>query len=284
MATPNADQVEYWNQTAGPAWVRQQRALDAQLAPLGERLLEAAAVAAGASVLDVGCGCGGTSLELARRTGAGGSVLGVDVSAPMLEVARERAQAAGLPDRLRFEQADAQVHDFGAGTHDAVVSRFGVMFFEEPPAAFTNLRRALRSGGRLTFLCWQGLDRNHWMRVPLLAAAAHVPLPEPPPPGAPGPFSLADAGRLRSLLAGAGFRDVAVDPLETETVFAGGGTPDEVLPMLLDVGPFAALLREVDESVRSKVVAAVRDAITPYATPEGVRMPAAAWLVTARAP
>src|SRR5262249_31427945 len=141
-----------------------------------------------------------------------GAVLGVDVSAPMLARARERAERAGLPN-VRFEQADAQVHGFDAGAFDVVISELGVMFFDDPAAAFGNLRRALRPGGRLAFLCWQAQERNPYRMVPRRVIAAHVPIPDGPPPGSPGAFSLAEPEVVRELLGGAGFARVALEPV-----------------------------------------------------------------------
>ena len=175
MTEPNAEQVRYWNEVAGPRWVRFQEGLDRQLAALAEAALGRAAPAPGEAVLDVGCGCGATTLELGRRVGGSGRALGVDISRPMLERARARAQAAGGAGRLRRgRRADGE---FEAGAFDLLFSRFGVMFFTDPAAAFANLRRALRPGGRVAFLCWQRFADNPWMLVPLGAVAQHVSLP-----------------------------------------------------------------------------------------------------------
>jgi SAM-dependent methyltransferase len=277
----NAEQAQYWTETAGPKWVRYEEFLDRQLGPLGERAMDHAAIAAGERVLDVGCGCGHTTITLARRVGPTGRVLGVDISESMLA----RARARGADQRhVRFALADAQTHRFDAGAFDAVFSRFGVMFFADPTAAFANLRTALRAGGRLAFVCWQSLPQNGWLAVPLMAAARHIQFPPPPAPGAPGPFAFADADRVRGILEGAGFRDVAFDRDEHPIVVGGGGSLDDVVDFLLDgVGPTSAALREAGPEARPKVAAAVRDALAPYATADGVSLPAAAWIVTARA-
>ncbi len=179
MAEANQEQQRFWNEHAGPTWVRWQDALDRQIRPHGDLALEALAPAPGESVLDVGCGCGDTSLELARRVGDKGAVLGVDLSAPMLERARARAVEAGMP-QLRFEQVDAQSGELGAAAFDALFSRFGVMFFEDAPSAFGNLARALRPGGRLAFVCWQPPSENPWVTVPMAAVAPLLTLPPPP--------------------------------------------------------------------------------------------------------
>ncbi len=276
---PNAEQIRYWNEVAGPKWVRLQERLDAQIGPFGERAIERSGAAPGECVLDVGCGCGSTALELSRRVAPTGRVVGVDLSAPMLEVARARA----APGALRFENADAQTHAFERGGFDLVFSRFGVMFFQDPPAAFSNLRSALRPGGRLTFVCWQALERNPWMAVPLRAIAAHVELPPRPGPEAPGPFALADPERIRAILERAGFRAIECEPLEQPLLLGGPGVSlDEVVAFALQLGPAAAAIRAAGEEVASRVGPAVRAALEPHATAGGVRMDAAAWIVSAR--
>jgi SAM-dependent methyltransferase len=280
-AGPNAQQIEYWNRQAGPRWVSHQELLDAQIAPLGRLVMERAALARGERVLDVGCGCGDSTLELARRVGAAGAVLGVDLSAPMLERARERSRASDAANAA-FLQADAQTHAFELASFDLLYSRFGVMFFADPPAAFANLRRALRPAGRLAFVCWQPLARNPWMLVPLGAAAKHVELPPPPPPGAPGPFAFGDPDLVRAVLGRAGFADPDVEPVEAE-LSIGGADRDSTVEFLMGIGPAAASLRDASREQRARVAGAIREAIAPYATPDGVRMGGAAWIVRARA-
>src|SRR5881628_2723223 len=161
--------------------------------------MERARIGAGERVIDIGCGCGDTTIALARRVGPAGLVLGIDVSAPMLARAADAAREAGVA-HVRFEHADAQTHRFPAQAFDVLYSRFGVMFFSDPAAAFGNLRTALRPGGRLGFVCWQAVPENPWIAVPLEAAAQHMALPPPPAPGAPGPFSFADPERVRRIL------------------------------------------------------------------------------------
>jgi len=275
---PNAQQIEYWNEQAGPKWISENARLDAMLAPLGLAALERAQPRSGERVLDIGCGVGQTSLQLAARVGPTGSVLGVDISAPMLARARERAAAEKLPN-LRFEIADAQTAALTPGSVDLVFSRFGVMFFADPEAAFTNIGRALRPGGRLTFVCWQALGLNPWMRDMVAAIAKHVQLPAPPAPDAPGPFAFADAARVRGILERAGFRNVKHEPVTGELSL--GGTLDEALSFAIEIGPAGTALRDAPESQRPPAIAAVRDALSAYATPGGVRMGYATWIVSA---
>jgi SAM-dependent methyltransferase len=284
QSAPNAEQVRYWNELAGPNWIAQRERLDRLVGPLGERALARAAAAAGEAVLDVGCGCGSTSLALGRAVGPAGRVLGLDVSRPMLEHARARVSAEGL-SQLRFVEADAQVAALEPAGFDLLFSRFGVMFFADPQAAFANLRRALRPGARVTFLCWQALARNPWMTVPLSAVAKHLTLPPPPAPGAPGPFAFADADRVRGFLERAGLVDVACEDLQLPLA-VGGGELESAIEFLLQVGPVGALLREAaaGPELRERVAGSLREALAPFTSARGIHMPSAAWLVTARNP
>ncbi len=272
----NADQIAYWNALAGATWAQLQDRLDRQLAPLGDAALVALAAAPGESIIDVGCGCGASTLDLAQAVSPGGHVLGIDVSAPMLAVARARLEGLATATIL---QADAQSHDFTPAAADGVYSRFGVMFFDDPQAAFANLRRALKPGGRLAFVCWRPLSQNAWMAAPLAAACAA--LGETPPagdPDAPGPFAFADPQRVRTILAGAGFVDVAVDAHDTPI---NGGDLDDAVAMAFRVGPLGALVREQPHKAEP-ARAAVRAALAAFETPAGVLTPAAVWIVSAR--
>jgi len=282
---PNAQQIEYWNEQAGAKWVRLQSFLDAQLRPFGEAAMEGLGSLEGKSILDVGCGCGSTTLELGGRVGADGSVLGVDLSLPMLTQARQGA-AEAKPDtahgQVSFQQADAQGHAFER-QFDAVFSRFAVMFFADPVAAFTNLRGALKAGGRLSFICWQPIDRNQWMMVPLLATLEHLPPPEIPAADAPGPFSLADPERVRRILRESKFRDVDVIAHAAKMVVGEGYSLDEITDFVMEVGPTSRLLKDASATLRTAVSDSVRAALAKFQEDGAVRMDAAAWLVSARA-
>jgi SAM-dependent methyltransferase len=279
VTQPNLAQIEYWNEQSGPKWVTRQVELDRFLSSLGEQAMDRLEPLAGTRVLDVGCGCGATTLALAERTGPRGSVLGNDVSAPMLARARERSR--GVPG-VAYLEADAQTHRFDSGSVDAIFSRFGVMFFADPPAAFANLRTALRAHGALAFICWQELRKNPWCLVPLMAVAHHVELPPPPAPGEPGPFALGDPVRVRSILEGAGWTHIQIDALEQPLGLADGGGIEEAVEFALEVGPAARVVKDVAPDVKARVRDAVRDALLPFAGPGGVRLPSACWIVTAR--
>lgn len=276
---PNAEQIDYWNRVGGDKWVDLQAMLDAQLDDLGRVAMDAVHPRPGERVIDVGCGCGQTTLDLAERVGPDGHVLGIDVSEPMLRRTRERVLSAGH-EHVQLVLDDAQTHAFAPATSDAVFSRFGVMFFADPAGAFANLRRALRPDGRLGFVCWQPFDRNPWMAVPAAAAARHVALPAPPAPDAPGPFALGDHDRLVDLLGRGGFVDVEVRSHETMLTLGGTAELDATVEFALRLGrPIAAALETASAAVVERVRDAVREALAAWHGPQGVRMPAAAWVV-----
>jgi SAM-dependent methyltransferase len=277
---PNADQTTFWNELGGPTWAELSPLMDRQIEGVGRRAIEALAPRPGERLLDVGCGCGQTTLALAARVAPGGAVEGLDISRPMLEVARRRAADEGEA-KVRFREADAQTAAFEPAAFDGVYSRFGVMFFADPKAAFRNLLGALKPGGRLAFVCWRAAAENPWMTAPMAAAAAQLP-PGPPPadPDAPGPFAFADAQRVRDILGSAGFADIDVAPVDA---LIGGNSLPDALTVALRVGPLGARLRENPE-LRPKVADAVRAVLAPNLRDGEVWMPGAVWIVTARRP
>ena len=274
---PNAAQIDYWNAVAGETWARFQDQLDRQIESLGDRAAKALEPRAGERLLDIGCGCGQTSVALARRVGPDGAVLGVDISKPMLDVARARPVPVGAATPA-FARVDAQTGELGVAAFDAAFSRFGVMFFADPTAAFANIRHALKPGGRLAFVCWRPFAQNLWMRLPMEAAAPFLPPAPPMDPFAPGPFAFADSQRVRAILTDAGWGSIDVDPFDA---LIGGGTVDEALNLAFRVGPLGAALRDNPGSVEA-VTDAVRAVLTAHHTPRGVLMPAAVWVVSAR--
>lgn len=276
-ASANAAQIDYWNTAVGQTWVEHQAQLDRLIAPLGAEAMRVLAPAAGERILDVGCGCGETTLELAARVGPGGGVVGVDISEPMLAVARARDLPVNAVEP-QFRNSDAQVADLGEAAFDAIFSRFGVMFFSDPAAAFANLHRAVRPGGRLAFVCWRPYAENLWMRAPMDAAQPFLPPMPASDPLAPGPFAFADPLRLRSILEGAGFSDVTLDPFDT---LIGGSSVAETLRLNFRVGPLGSALRTAPHLAAS-VSQALEALLVSYDTPQGVMMPACVWIVQAR--
>jgi ubiquinone/menaquinone biosynthesis C-methylase UbiE len=275
---PNAEQIEYWNQQAGRQWVDANAKLDQMLAPFGQAAQDGAKLQAGERVLDVGCGVGQTTLELARRVGATGSVLGVDISTPMLAKAQERARAAGLSN-VRFENADAQVHAFTPNGVDVVFSRFGVMFFADPVAAFANLRRAAKEGAELHLLAWRGAADNPFMTTAERAAAPLLPTLPARKPDGPGQFAFADAQRVRRILDDSGWAEIDIQPIEAACSFP----ESELVRYLSRLGPLGLFLQEADERTRAEVVETVRAAFDPYVHGAEVRYRAACWMIGARA-
>jgi SAM-dependent methyltransferase len=267
----------------GLAWVRLQDQTDALIEPLGRIAIDRLGVVAGERILDVGCGCGQTLLQLADLAGPGGHVLGVDISPPMLERARERA--AGRPT-IALALGDAQAYAFAPGAFDAVYSRFGVMFFDDARAAFRNLRAAARPGGRLSFVCWQELAKNPWAARPLEAVMRVLPpsaMPDLLREGRPGPFFLSDPARVRAILGDAGWQDVTLESVEMPLHLGGAATLDEVVEYSLQIGPAARAMADAPETLKPALEAALREALAPFASARGVFMDGAAFVVRARA-
>ncbi len=277
--TPNLAQREYWDSVAGPKWVRLGRELESRLEQINQLLLEQARPSLGECVLDVGCGTGPTTLPLATAVGADGHVLGIDIAEPMLAAARERAQANSLYN-VTLELADAQTHQFVPDRFDLIVSRFGVMFFDEPVAAFANLLKAMQPGGRLCFVCWGGIaDNPHW-QLPLDIAVRHLGPPAPRPTHAPGPLAFSDSSYVTKILTDAGFREIAVATAACDLL---GVTLEQEADLACEMGPSGSLISERAPApatlslIKQEIIAAFR----PYATEAGISLPAG--LLVARA-
>ncbi len=275
----NVDQAQAWNGHEGRHWAQNRDRWDAVNAGFNEPLLAAAAIGPCDRVVDIGCGAGATT-RLAARRAVGGRALGLDLSAPMLARAREAARREDIGN-VQFVQGDAQVHGFEPGRFDVVISRFGVMFFADPVAAFANIGRALRPGGRLAFLCAAGAERNEWLQV-LATLRDVLPMTGFGAPGSPGMFSLADPDRTRDVLSAAGFEQVDAVPVEAFGTW--GQDADDVAAFLLDSGPGRHLLSQVTEEVADRARRVLTDALRTREGHDGLRMGNAAWLVTAVRP
>ena len=278
MGTTNEAMIAYWNGSPGEAWASNADAQDQELHKPGEAALGALAAAPGDSVLDVGCGPGTTTLTLAECVGVGGRAVGVDISAPLLLVARQRA--AGVAN-VTFVEADAQTTTVPGGPFDAVFSRFGVMFFDQPEAAFANLHRTTSPEGRLAFVCWREAVANPWFLAPMMAVVGVPGLDLPPPPGPeePGPFAFADPDRVKRVLAAGGWQGVELRSYTDEIV----ADLDQRVEHSLRQGPTARALEGAPDEVHKAAASRVRHALAAYATGGQVRLGRAAWIVTAQA-
>ena len=278
----NADQIAYWNAKAAETWTAFQTRLDAVFAPLTAVAMEAAAPAPGERVIDVGCGCGATVLELASRVGAAGHVLGLDISIPMAERARERIAAAGFA-QAEVLVSDASSHGFTQAQTDLLFSRFGVMFFDDPAAAFANLRRAMRPGARMLCAVWRPMLENSWFSVPLAAARPLLPPQPTPDPLAPGPFAFSTQDRVHAVLGEAGWRGIEMQARDVPMTIAGPGQIAEAAEFATRIGSLARILAETEAPVRAHAEAAVAEALLGHDSPAGVVLGGAIWLVSARA-
>jgi SAM-dependent methyltransferase len=286
MSIANTDEAERWDSgEQGAHWAANQARYDRMLEPFTAMIMRAAALQPGCRVLDVGCGCGATTLAAARLVMPAGAV-GIDLSGPMLARARTGAAEAGV--NAVFQQGDAQVHPFEPAAFDTVISRFGVMFFGDPVAAFANIRAATRPGGRLSFVCWQPRSANQWLLVPGAALAEHVPPVEPPPDdgeaAAPGMFAFADPDRLRHVLTAAGWRDIRATAEHARIMVGGGGSIDDAVEFIRTGSQGRTMLAGADEATVDRALASLRAALTPHADADGVRLGAGVWLAQAVAP
>lgn len=282
MSGQHAHQVKDWNGQSGERWVVHQSWLDQMLDAFGLAAIGAADPAPGETILDIGCGAGTTTRALAERIGDGGHVTGIDISEPLITRAK---QGAAADEPIDFLLADASAENFPPASFDLLYSRFGVMFFDDPAAAFRQLRKALKPGGRLAFICWRRADENDWVRVPLGAIREIVPPSAPIAPDAPGPFAFGDKARVQAIIEDAGFTDVAFTPFDHEIIFGRGYTQeaaiDDAVHMAFEIGPLSRALADTNDEVRAQASAAVRAAFAMKATDQQVIINGAAWIVTA---
>jgi SAM-dependent methyltransferase len=275
--TANQDQIDYWNGPISVNWAKYQSEMDRNLSEANAGLMKLAAPQLGENVLDIGCGCGETTWRLAEAVGPGGKILAVDVSRPLLAQARVRGQAKNV----RFEEADASAYAFQP-EYDLIFSRFGVMFFEDPAAAFANIRKAAAKGARLAFVCWRPVQENEWTMLPMSAARPLLPEQPAPDPTAPGPFAFSDPQRVKDILTKAGFQDVKIEKLDG--VMDLGPSAEYAGFQMTNLGPVSRALRDESDVTRAKVQEAVTAAFAKFQKPgQNVAPGIACWLVSARA-
>lgn len=274
--------TEAWDGVMGERWLAMLDQFEGMIAPIGIALLAGADFHPGQSVIDIGCGAGATSIDIARLVGPTGRVTGLDIAPMLIAKARERLDET-LIDTVEFVVADAQTTTPEAAPVDRLFSRFGVMFFEDSAAAFANMRGWLAPGGQIDFACWQAPDRNPWIGMAAQIVGQHIQLPERDLDG-PGPFRFADPDRTRAMLEGAGFHDVVINPWTGDQPLAGeGSTPESATDFIMTTLDVSARLAEQDPDLPARVRAEIATALARYQRDGAVRLPGAAWFVTARA-
>ena len=278
MKEINQDQKEFWNNEKGKIWVALEKKIDAMLSPLGDEALKSLAPENGENIIDIGCGTATTSLKIADLVGDKGSVTGVDISKPILECARQKAKENSVSN-IEFILADAQNHKYLVNSYDAIFSRFGVMFFEDPVAAFANLIKGLKSGGRLAFICWAEPSVNDWIETSTNVASRFLELPPKAAPREPGPFAFEDPVYLRKILSDAGWKKITIENYCTTNLV--GKTIEEAADFLSRMGPMSIPFENAEETVKIKVIDALKDCFSNYLTETGVEMNFNSWIVTA---
>ena len=270
MNTVNEAQREYWRTRR--AWVEQQEQMDLQLGVFGVAAMDALQEIPNMDVLDVGCGCGHTTQQLKDRVGEG-RVVGVDISDQLLDAARRRNRG-----EVEFLEADAQVDPL-QGPYDIIFSRFGVMFFDDPVAAFSNIRQAVRPGGRMTYVCWADRKANPWIRIPAGAAKAFLDLPAPPPDDAPGQFAMENEGRVQQILHDAGWTDIRLERFTIDGSI--GSDAADAASFITKMGPMSEPFALADLDTQNKTLQVIEEALTPYANDSGVVLGFSTWIVSA---
>jgi SAM-dependent methyltransferase len=279
MIPGNQAQIAYWNGPIGQIWAGAQEKRDRDHAPMTEAVLKLAAASPGEHVLDIGCGSGTTTLRLARSVAPDGSVVGVDLSGPMLTLAKRRAQDLG--SRAQFIEADVTDCHFEPKRFDLAFSQFGVMFFADPVASLANVHAAMKASGRLAFVCWRASTENPWSAIPESAAKPLLPPMEPVPPDSPGRYSFANPDRVKSILLRAGFHAPQIEKFDA--LIHLGDTPEAAASSSIDAGPLARTLADADDDTRRRVRETVTARLAREMGADGISLAAACWLVAAKA-
>jgi SAM-dependent methyltransferase len=278
LTIANQEQREFWSDIKGDLWVTLQPRIDTMLATFGDKALDTLNPQSGERILEIGCGTGTTTLALGGRVGTSGEILAADLSRPMLNKAIERANVSA-EHPITFVEADAQVHSFPTATFDAVYSRFGVMFFDDPIAAFRNIRKAVRPGGRMAYVCWADRKANPWIRIPAGAAKTCLDLPAPPPDDAPGQFSMENEDRVQQILHDAGWSDIGLERFTVEGSI--GSNAADAARFITKMGPMSEPFALADSDTQNKTLQVIEEALTPYSNDSGVTLGFSTWIVSA---
>lgn len=273
------DQETLWAGQSGERWLANVSRFEGMIKPIGDVLIEQARCCQDEHIVDVGCGAGATSIEIARQVGASGSVIGLDISPVLVAEAAKRAEVLGL-ENLRFMLGDAAVASLPTGQADCIVSRFGIMFFSNPHAAFTHIHGFLKSSGRLSIACWSTLSQNLWIFEVTNILAAHFPLPTPVP-RAPGAFAFAEPIYVEEILQSSGFKEIDISPWQNNLFIGGSGSnPESAAEFLLKASSVGQLLEDLSDSVKTAIHSELSERLKAYYTKDGVQMPASAWLIS----
>ena len=281
MSEVNKNQKDFWSGKGGDIWVERQNAMDTMLSPLGEAALNKLNFNEEENVLDIGCGCGHTTLNIAKRIGPSGNVTGLDISEPMLKRAKESAVEMSITN-TSFKCVDVQIEDLGDQIYSAAFSRFGVMFFEDSIAAFKNINKSLISGGYLSFVCWQSPAVNPWQSLFIQEVKKFLDLPSPPP-RSPGPFAFMESEYVSSILEESKFQDITIEGHEVEVNMFSGRSLSDSVKDYISINPVVTqMLKESSENQIAEIVNSGIEAFSPYYSEKGLIFPSATWLVTAR--
>ncbi|HIA96156.1 MAG TPA: class I SAM-dependent methyltransferase [Gammaproteobacteria bacterium] len=280
MSEVNKNQRDFWSGKGGDIWVERQNAMDTMLSPLGEAALNKLNLNEGENVLDIGCGCGHTTLNIAKRISPDGQVTGLDISEPMLKRAKESANEMSISN-ASFNCVDVQTDDMGEEVYSAAFSRFGVMFFEDPVAAFCNINKSLITGASLSFVCWQSPALNPWQSLFIEAVKKYVDLPSPPP-RSPSPFAFMESEYVSSILEESNFQNIMIEGHEAEVnMFSGRSLSDSVKDYISINPVVSGMLKDSTEQEKTEIINSAIEAFSPYYSAKGLMFPSATWLVTA---
>ena len=279
MSEVNKNQRDFWSGKGGDIWVERQNAMDTMLSPLGEAALNKLNLNEGENVLDIGCGCGHTTLNIAKRISPDGQVTGLDISEPMLKRAKESANEMSISN-ASFNCVDVQTDDMGEEVYSAAFSRFGVMFFEDPVAAFCNINKSLITGASLSFVCWQSPALNPWQSLFIEAVKKYVDLPSPPP-RSPSPFAFMESEYVSSILEESNFQNIMIEGHEAEVnMFSGRSLSDSVKDYISINPVVSVMLKDSTEQEKTEIINSAIEAFSPYYSAKGLMFPSATWLVT----